>query len=230
MYGSTDIARSIRRYLTLMWDKESDWTTRTARRVIADDDRPIAVVLLGDRRTVSARTSRNQGNIVEAVPVTIYAYPEVGKDEMEATVAADIIRDELADLISFGLSPEAPEPEPPEEEEPEEEPESEEEPAPPPLPPAWVAKSGPFRIPLWDYAGVPLTGAERAGPEDPHDVIWVDPDSLSVQNLEDPQDGKRRTVVIEFRASIERPGRIEPEGPPVASMPGQFKPVGSGEL
>ncbi|MGH2939448.1 MAG: hypothetical protein ACRDPE_15175 [Solirubrobacterales bacterium] len=206
-WGTTDIARSIRRYLTLMWDKDSGWTTRIARRVVADDERPVAVILLGDAVVTSARRGRNQGNVTEAWPVTIYAYPPIGEDEQAATVAADAIRDQLRAMIVTGLAP-----------------------ADPKEKPSWLAKAGPFVLPLWDYAGVPLEGPERGGPADPHDVIWVDESSLTAQNLEDPQDGKRRTVVLEFRISIERPGRIVPEGPVVGSMPGQYKPLGSGHV
>jgi hypothetical protein len=206
MYGDADIARSIRRYLSLLWDEDSGWELRIARRVIADDERPVAVVLLGDRRVLSARTSRDQGNVVEELPVTVYAYPAVGDDEEAATVAAGEIKDLLLQVFEVGLSPD------PKDEDQE---------------PAWTTKAGPFNIPLWDYDGVAL---DKAGPEDPHDVIWVNVDSLSGQNLEDPQDGKRRTVVIEFRASIERPGRIVPEGPPVSEMPGHFGPIVKGSL
>jgi len=201
MYGDTDLARSIRRYLSLMWDEDSGWEIRIARRVVADDERPVAVVLLGDRRPLSARTSRNQGNIVEELPVTVYAYPAVGEDEEAATVAAGEIKDLLLRVFEHGLSPD------PEDEDQE---------------PPWIAKAGPFNVPLWDYDGI---GLDEPGPDEPHDVIWVDVNSLSGQNLEDPQDGKRRTVVVEFRASVERPGRTVQEGPPVAGLPGGFKPI-----
>lgn len=197
MYGDMDIARSIRRYLSLMWDEDSGWELRVARRVVADDERPVAVVLLGRRRILSARTSRHQGNVIEELPVTVYAYPSVPGDEEKATAEAAAIKDLLSRALSFGLSPESGEP-------------------------SWTEKAGPFHIPLWDYDGVAL---DAAGPEDPHDTISIDPDSLDAQNLEDPQDGKRRTVSVEFRVSIERPGRTVPDGPPVASIPGGFKPI-----
>jgi hypothetical protein len=201
MYSDTDIARSIRRYLSLMWDEDSGWEIRIARKVVADDQRPIAVVLLGDRRPLSARTSRHQGNVVEELPITIYAYPAVGEDEEAATVAAGEIKDLLLRVFEHGLSPD---PKDADQE------------------PAWLAKAGPFNIPLWNYDGIAL---DKPGPEEPHDVIWVDVKSLTGQNLEDPQDGKRRTVVVEFRASIERAGRTVPDGPPVAELPGGFKPI-----
>lgn len=208
-FSKDDIARSIARYLSLMWDKDSGWEIRTAREVVADDQRPVAVILLGAKTTLSARTSRNQGNVLEAVPVTLYAYPPVGETELAARGAGDAIADELNDMIVFGLSPDADE-------------EKDD--------PAWPTMAGPFHLPLWDYAGVPLEGAGRAGPEEPHATLEVEQDSLNVQNLEDPQDGKRRTIVCEFRVRIDRPGRTVPEGPPVGSMPGTFKPLGSGRL
>lgn len=207
MYRKADIARSIKRYLSLMWNEDSGWTIRTERRVVGDDQRPVAVVLLGDKRIIRARTSRNQGMVVEGVPLTLYAYPPVGEDERLANAEGEKIADLLSDVFTLGLSPDDEEKDP-----------------------AWFPFSAPFRIPLWDYSDVPLTGDKRGGPEEPHDVIWVDPDSLSVQNLEDPQDAKRRTVAVEARLSIARPGRAEPQGPPVKEMPGGFKVVGSGEL
>lgn len=208
-YSKDDLARSIARYLALMWDEDSGWEIRTAREVVADDARPVAVVLLGQKTVLSARTSRNQGQVMEAVPVTLYAYPLVGASELAARGAGDAIADELNDMVVFGLSPD--------------DDEAKEE-------PTWPRWAGPFHVPIWDYAGVPLEGPDRAGPEDPYGTVEVDPDSLNVDNLEDPQDGKRRTVVCEFRVRIDRPGRTIPEGPPVGSMPGTFKPLGTGQL
>jgi hypothetical protein len=200
-WGSTDIRRSIARYLSLMWDKDSGWEIRIARQVVADDARPVAVVLLGDGRTLEARTARDQGYVTEAWPVTIYAYPPVLDDEEAASAAADEIKDLLGVVFTLGLSPD--------------EDEAKED-------PAWVEKAGPFRIPLWDYSGIAL---DKPGPAEPHGVIWVDVSSLSKRNLEDPEDGKRRSVVVEFRASIQRPGRQGPTGPVVGSIKGGFKPV-----
>lgn len=209
MHGKTDIARSIKRYLSLMWDEDSGWTIRTERRVVKDDQRPVAVVLLGQKQILRARSSRNQGMVVEGMPLTLYAYPPVGEDERLANAAAEELADLLMDVFTTGLSPDPKDVD---------------------QDPPWYSRSGPFRLPLWDYAGVPLTGKGRAGPEEPHDVIWVDPDSVTVQNLEDPQDAKRRTVVLEARLSIDRPGRREPQGPVTKEMPGGFKVVGTGEL
>jgi hypothetical protein len=68
--------------------------------------------------------------------------------------------------------------------------------------------AGPLVLPLWDYEGVPITGPEKAGPADPHDVLWIIQGSLSVNAIQDPDDPLRWTVVANFRVSVERPGRV----------------------
>jgi hypothetical protein len=86
-----------------------------------------------------------------------------------------------------------------------------------------VAMSGPERMPLWDYSAVePGT----PGPSTPIDVLWVE--DYSVRTLQDPDDPRRWSVILDCRISWERPGRVPPVGQTLTDVPGTFVPVGSG--
>lgn len=196
-WETTDIKRSIQRYLAETLDE--DWTIRTQRRQVQDEDRPVAVIQTGQESVLRAREARTQGEVESLVPVTITCYPAVPtapEDEdpdapfdsvREAEHAATVLVTHLRRLITIGLT---------------------------------VTTdlegggkrhwAGPFRIPLYDYADVPLTGKDRGGPEDfePHDVLWVQRDSLQVRPIQDPEDDTRYTVVCEFRVTVEEPGRV----------------------
>lgn len=213
-WEDSDIRRSIQRYLEGTLDV--DWTIRTQRRQVSDEDRPVAVVQTGQESVLRAREARTQGEVESLVPVTVTAYPAipVAPDEpkegdppfdaiREADLAAARIKTQLKRLITAGLTvttePKAGETR------------------------QWA---GPFRIPLYDYAGVPLTGENRGGPVDPHDVLWVQRESLQVNAIQDPEDDTRWTVVCEFRATVEEPGRVVPdaEGYPADHLEGTFHP------
>lgn len=177
-YDVDDVARSLRRYLALALDGPP-WRIRTERRMVRDDDRPVAVLDLGPQLVQFAREARHQGNWVWVAPVTITCYPEVNQDEEEGAWEARTLRARLLRLVTIGV---------------------------PVLDNTGAPLSGPFRVPLYDYADTPLTGADRAGPTYPEDVIWVVRESLTSEAIQDPDDPKRWTVVLEFRASVEAPG------------------------
>ena len=187
-----DILRSIRRYvaMTLPTDDEADprWTLRTERREVKDEERPVGVVTDGPIATVRARTAQIQGNVEEAMPVTITLYPAVAEATTDSLrlsrLEASRLKAQLNQLLNTGLTVTTTE-------------DGQRR--------HWA---GPFRIPLWDYADVPLTGPDKAGPEDPHDVLWVEEKSVSVNAIQDPDDARRWSVVANFRVSVERPGRV----------------------
>ena len=209
-WEDSDIKRSLQRYLgeTL----EEPWAIRTQRRQVADEDRPVAVIQTGQATVLRARESVPQGEVESLVPITITAYPPlpVAPEEEDpeepfdairlADLAAEQLKTHLRRLITIGL----------------------------------VVRdkdgrdwAGPFRIPLWDYADVPLTGPDRGGPEDPHDVLFVQRESLQVRSIQDPEDDLKWSVVCEFRVTVEEPGRIpDPdEGYVADGVVGRFKPI-----
>lgn len=176
-----DVARSVRRYAALTLS--DDWTLRVERREVTDDDRPVWVLDTGDLTALSGRTSLEQGNVENLLPVTLNAYPVVAANERLARAGADAVRAQLYRLIANGVEV---------------------------LGADGRRKSAPFMVPLWDYAGVPLEGEDRAGPEFPVDVMEVQRESLAARKIQDPDDSRRFTVVCEFRLVIESPGSTVP--------------------
>lgn len=177
-WDSDDLARSIRRYLTGVLPGPP-WTIRLERREVRDDARPVAVVDVGPQQVPRARETRFQGEWEWMAPVTVSCYPELADNEQDAAAGARAVRTQLLRLIVNGI---------------------------PLVDDTGRNWAGPFRLPLWDYEGVPLKGAGKAGPEFPMDVIWVGRDSLTADAIQDTDDPKRWSVILEFRASIEAPG------------------------
>lgn len=175
-----DVARSIRRYLAGTLEAPP-WTIRTERREVRDDARPVAVIVPGPMLTQRARETRYQGEWTWVAPMTVSCYPAIDKDERKVANDARKLQAQLQRLIVNGI---------------------------PVLDTAGALRSGPFRIPLYDYSATDLSGPDKAGPEDPHDTIWVERESLNVQGIQDPDDPSRWTVVLEFRASVEAPGAL----------------------
>lgn len=196
MHEADDVVRSLRRYLSLVLEPgpPPDWTFRLERRAVADDARPVGVFLLGDVTAVEARETFEQGNVVEQYPVTIYLYPEVAEDAQVARREGDALRSLIHRLFLHGLALKDGPPELLDEND--------------------RPKAGPFRLPLWDWDGIPSAGpaVDREPPANAHDAMIVLPESLVAQNLDDEDDERRRSVVVEFRLWVERPGRIDDRG------------------
>ena len=197
MYQPDDVRRSIRRYLSYTFGAPP-WRIRVERREVADDARPIMVVQLGPLSDTFARETLEQGDVTALVPVTVYAYPEKATNERAGVQQGEAIRAQLRDLIRFGLPTTFEHGDPP----------------------ADVSltlddddgrpAAGPYRIPLYDYEGVPMEG-ERVEPSHPHTVMRVLRESVSVRGpIQDPDDPRRLTVALEFRAQLEAPGRALP--------------------
>lgn len=193
-WDSDDLSRSIRKYLSMTLDGPP-WTIRVERREVRDDERPVAVIDVGPQLVTRARESVPQGEWEWVAPVTVTCYPKPGKDQRQNAYDARALRTQLFRLITNGLNVTGADGK------------------------RW---SGPFRIPLWDYVDVPLSGAEKGTDEDPHDVAWVERESLTAEVIPDDDDPDRWTVVLEFRASVEAPGAVpvppEGDGTPVTGF------------
>jgi hypothetical protein len=185
-----DVKRSVRRYLSMTLESPP-WKLRVERREVKDEERPVGVVTDGPITVARARAATPQGNVEEIMPVTVTLYPAIASGDVDGLRAgrleADQLKAQLNELLNTGLTVTTKEE-------------------------GRVRHwAGPFRLPLWDYADVPLSGEDKAGPEDPHDVLWVVDGSTAVDAIQDPEDARRWTVVANFRVSIERPGRVPGE-------------------
>lgn len=194
-WSEDSIARSIRRHLALAFDGPP-WTLRVERREVANEDRPVAVVDVGDSRITRARESVDQGEVELLMPVTVSAYPVVEANPRVGRREADRVRALLRGVLLHGFRG--------------------------PTFEDGRPASGPFRVPLYDYSETPVEGAGRAGPEHPHDVIWIDPDSVEVSKVQDPDDPARFSVFAEFRVSVEAPGTVGPSDGTVSEVSGTY--------
>ena len=200
MWEPVDVVRSIQRYLSLMLEGPP-WTIRWRREEVRDDQLPVAVISMGDLIVIRAReTFDPQGEVEYLAPVTISAYPEVAANPKAAAAEAERVRGLLFRWVLHGLEVRGPAPD-------------------------YRHWAGPFRIPLWDFEGVPLEGPDKVGPDHPHDVLWVLPESVTVQTVQDPDDTKRYGVFLNVRVTIEEPGRIY-EWENVAEFFGTVPPEG----
>lgn len=218
MYTDEDVQRSLRRLFSTMLGEPAApvdpddpdppeppfdpfpeitrrWSWRGEREEIADDARPVAVIQMGELSVVSARAAVPQGNVTMQSAGTITLYPPLFLDGPERSAAlARKLKTALTDVVIFGIDLGMFE--------------------------SWGRLrpvSGPMRLPLWDYADV---GVDEAGPEDPHDHMWVE--DAAANALQDPLDPARWSVVLDFRITFERPGRVLPEAPIAQSMPGAW--------
>lgn len=192
MYDVDDVIRSVRRYVAATLGEP--WTISLARNEVADDDRPAALIELGALRAPNGRVSLQQGPVDHSLPITITCWPPPAPDRYAAHVAHGLVS-HLNNLVVHGLDLGVNENGRP--------------------------IAGPYRIPLYDYSGVPPVEAVP-GPEHPHDRLWVE--SHSAHAFQDQTDPRRWNVVLELTVSWEAPGRVPPgfDAPIAQSMPGRY--------
>jgi hypothetical protein len=219
MYEPDDIVRSVRRYLSLML-VGPPWTLRVERREVKDSERPVGVIEAGALTSPIRRVARFQGLSESILPITISLYPEI-----PATPTADSLREAAQEARKLQS-----------------------------LMSRWVTygipiyghpfgqkrlMSGPFRFPLWDYEDVPLTGKDKAGPAEPHSVLWVSEASFSARGafdtvaIQDPDDAARWSVIQNIQVSMENSGAGPNSGNPdevgpITGLEGTF--VGTGRV
>lgn len=180
-YAADDIHRSVRRYIATALG--NTWRIRGEREVIKDDERPAAVVEfstpVGQGPGHRDRRTIPQGDVSRAATFAVTAYPALFDTAREGRHEADRIADLLDQTIGQGLVDD----------------DSGE----------LVNIGHPLAVPVYDYAGVPLTGAGRGGPADPYG--WAMVETHSVHPIQDPLDEKRWTVAMSLRLSWWRAGR-----------------------
>lgn len=193
MNDPDDVFRSLRRY-TAMILGSPPWRVRLQRVRVSDDDRPVAVLEPGLLGTPIARRTIPQGDVQKQQTFTIVCYPELGSTADEAGEAAR----QLAGLLDAGFSRGLVTSD---------------------TPPVNVG--APFRLPIWDYAGVPLTGANRSPAGDPYTHADID-QSFNVRPIQDAMDELRYTVVCTLRMTWWQGGRAYPPQPIAVAVPGTF--------
>lgn len=194
----TDVIRSCRRYVAAILGSPP-WTVRIGRVRSSDDQRPVAIIdPAGPLTTLFARASIPQGDVQKARTLTVVCYPALGESAQESTIAAE----ELAALLEAGFERGLVTDD---------------------VPPTLIG--APWRMPLYDFAGVPVTGSSRAGASEPYGYANVTETGFNVRAVQDAMDELRYTVVATVPLTWWRAGRDGPDGPLVTGVPGTYEPV-----
>lgn len=211
-YALDDRHRSVRRFLMNALGSPP-WTVRTERQPVTDDARPVAVVEAAPPVvTTRSRTSIPQGDIEKQQTFSLMLYPALGATAAEARMAAEGPAELLESAIAVGLVWDADDPQ-------------------------VIANeravgellTAPEMLPVYDFAGVAVKGANRAGPADPYG--WLRAEDYPVRTIQDPDDPLRWTVACDLRVSWSEAGRDRPPAPLVSAAgfrgTGEFEPPGS---
>jgi hypothetical protein len=183
-YGDPDdVLRSLRRYVAMILGSPP-WTVRLQRVSVSDDERPVAVLEPGALTTLFARRAVNQGDVEKAQTITVVCYPVVGADTPNSAEAAR----QVAGLLDAGVSRGCVDA----------------------TTGAFVG--GPWRVPVYAFAGVPLTGQTRQGPSSPYMHASV-AQTFSVRPIQDALDERRYTVTATIPLTWWQGGRVPPPAP-----------------
>jgi hypothetical protein len=191
-----DIRRSLRRYVAQILGAPP-WTVRLQRTRVDDDERPVAILDPGVMTTPFARAGMrdgNQGDVQKMRPFTVVCYPALGDTAAVSGEEAE----QLASLLDAGFQRGLVTGD---------------------VPPVNIG--APYRIPVYDFAGVPMTGPDRAGATSPYMYANVD-ETINVRPIQDALDELRYTVVVNLRVSWWQGGRVLPATPIATTMPGTF--------
>lgn len=189
-YTLDDRHRSLRRFVMNALGSPP-WRVRTERQPVPDEERPVGVIEeAAPAVTTRSRTSIPQGDIERAQTFSIALYPERADTAAEARLIASEAAEALSAALAVGLVNDD-----------------------------GSLLSAPEMIPVYDFAGVAVKGAARAGPADAYG--WLRVEDYPVRAIQDPEDILRWTVVCDLRVSWSQGGRIRPTDEPIAgSMPG----------
>lgn len=193
-FAVDDVHRSLRRYVSQML--MPPWVIRTERQPMTPDQRNVAVVEPASPVTTGRhRTSIPQGNVEKMMAFSVMAYPELGGTSAESRVTAQGIADLLDAGFSFGL-----------------------------IDDEGINIGGPFRVPVYDFEGVPVNTKGRRGGAVAYGYAWVE-DGMAVRPIQDPLDPLRFTVACDLRLSWERGGRLVAPAPAASGgISGTFAP------
>lgn len=187
----------MRRYVSLMLGSPP-WTARVGRVRASDDERPVVIVDPASPTTTlfSRAGGLSQGDVQLGRTLSVVAYPELGATAQEATIAAE----EIAELLQAGFERGLVTGD---------------------VPPVNIG--GPWRVPVYDYAGVPVTGQNRGGPAEPYMHANVTVAGFNVRAVQDAMDELRYTVVAAVPLAWWRGGRIPSVGPIATGVTGTYQ-------
>jgi hypothetical protein len=178
-FSLDDRHRSLRRFLMNALGSPP-WRVRTERGQVADEERPVAVVeVVGAVTQAFARSSIPQGDVMRRQAFTLTLYPQLGPTPAESRLAAAQLTELLTNAIGIGLDDEH-----------------------------GAVLSAPEMLPVYDFEGVPVKSATRAGPEEPYGHLTVE--DFPVRPIQDPEDPLRWTVACDLRVSWWQSGRLAP--------------------
>lgn len=192
-YTLDDRHRSLRRFLMNALGAPP-WRLRTERQPVADEERPVGLVeTASPAATTRARVTVPQGDVEKVQTFSIMLYPALGDTAAESRLAAEEVAQLLDDAFTSGL-----------------------------IDDAGGELSRPFRVPVYDFAGVAVKGPERGGPEAAYGWLWIE--DAPVRTVQDPDDVLRFAVVCDVRVSWSQGGRV-PAGvqTPAGSVPGAWE-------
>lgn len=209
-FREDDALRSIRRYVSLALP---GYRLRLERREISNDQRPTALIEMGDAVIVRSRAGNfQQGDVTQQAPVTVTLFPQSSADGREGSLTARRDLALLRDAFLLGLVDGS------------------------------TSIGAPFRVPMFDWKDVPAAGTTRGDAGSLTGYLYLAED-LSGRVIQDPQDLSLFSVSLTLTASWDRPGRIPiDDGPIVQTMPpigewegyyaggGEFRPVPVREL
>jgi hypothetical protein len=197
-YTLDDRHRSLRRFLMNALGSPP-WRLRTERQPVADEQRPVGVVEpVAAAVTTRARVTVPQGDVEKAQTFSIMLYPELADTAGESRLAAAEVAQLLDDAFTSGL-----------------------------IEDDGSELSRPFRVPVYDFAGVAVKGALRVGPGVPYGWLWIE--DAPVRVVQDPDDVLRFAVLCDARVSWSQGGRVrDPAEPPVGDFTGTWAGDGSG--
>lgn len=190
-FALDDRHRSLRRFVMNALGSPP-WTVRTERQPVANEERPVAVVEASTPMvTTRARTSIPQGDIERQQTFGLALYPQLGASPAESRLIASQAAELLIDAIGVGLVTDV-----------------------------GALLSAPEMVPVYDFAGVPVTGPGRAGAAAAYG--WMRVEDFPVRAIQDPEDPLLWTVVCDVRVSWSQGGRVAPPAPVARVMDGNF--------
>jgi hypothetical protein len=189
-----DTWRSLKRLVAMAFP--DPWQIHLEMAQFSDDLRPLIVIdTVGDLARSGVQPTNPGRQHVLAQTFVMTAYPPILGDARLAREYATAVLQTFDDLVTLG----------------------------------WVNDEGvdvggPIRLPIWDYAGVPVVGPDRGNSD--LDVEWVQiawVDSYAGRVIGDPQDDLRWTVPYTLRLSWDAAGRRDP-APLTERFGGAFAP------
>ena len=186
-----DAWRSLKRLAAMALPEP--WQIRLEAAQYSEEERPLVIIdTVGPMARTGVQPTIPGRQHVVTQTFLLTAYPAVLGDAREARAAAVRALRTLDEMVTIGLVDDT-----------------------------GKSVGGPLRLPLWDYAGVPLTGPARGNPNGQwKQMMWAE--SYEGIVLPDPQDDHRYTIPYTLRVSWDAVPRVRPPAPTLEEIEGKF--------